>query len=87
MPQYTGIWTIGQASQLAQNGTWVGIPPTNIEYLIVAGGGGGGYSNGGGGGAGGLILGSATIAGNLTRAYITVGAGGNGGSNCSPTNG
>jgi len=78
MPQYTGIWTIGHASQLAQNGTWVGLPPTTIEYLVVAGGGGGGQA-GGGGGAGGLIAGMTSVP-QTTQIWVTVGGGGAGSS-------
>ena len=52
MAQYSGIFTLSQASQAIKDNNWTGLPPQNVEYLIVAGGGGGG-SLGGGCGAGG----------------------------------
>ena len=55
MAQYSGIFTLSQASQAIKDNNWVNLPPQNVEYLIVAGGGGGGQnfstSAGGGGGA------------------------------------
>ena len=51
MGQYSGMWTLSQASQAVKSQTWTGLPPSVVEYLIVAGGGGGGYyENAGGGG-------------------------------------
>ena len=41
MPQYSGIYTLSQASQAIKDNNWTGLPPQNVEYLIVAGGGGG----------------------------------------------
>ena len=38
MPQYSGIWTLSQASQAIKDNNWTGTPPQNVEYLIVAGG-------------------------------------------------
>jgi len=82
MPLYSGIFTLSQASLAAKNGTWTGIAPPVVEYLIVAGGGSSGGSSAsgsacGGGGAGGLLQGSAGILPN-TLYYVTVGAGGTG---------
>ena len=80
MPQYSGIWTLSQASQAIKDNNWTGITPQNVEYLVVAGGGSGGlesYSTGagGGGGAGGLLAGYAGIV--IGTSYtITIGAGG-----------
>ena len=62
MPLYSGIFTLSQASLAAKNGTWTGIAPPVVEYLLVAGGGGGGNGGGGGGGGGG--------AGGLVQGYI-----------------
>jgi hypothetical protein len=74
MPLYSGIFTLSQASLAAKNGTWTGIAPPVVEYLIVAGGGGGKH---GGGGAGGLLQGYAGI--NVGSSYfVTVGSGGAG---------
>jgi len=66
MPQYSGMWTLKQVSQAVKNLNWTGIPPSVVEYLVVAGGGGGGRDNfngrgAGGGGAGGLLAGYAGI--------------------------
>ena len=66
-------------------GTGTIVPQSNltVEYVIVAGGGGGGYSNAGGGGAGGYLANNskALSLSNGTTYTVTVGAGGNGGSN------
>ena len=75
MPLYSGIWTLSQASQAAKSGTWTGIAPPVVEYLVVAGGGGG---SSGGGGAGGLLQGNAGVAAGSLY-YVTVGGGGNAG--------
>ena len=73
MPQYSGIWTLGQAAQAIKNQDWTGVPPSTVEYLVVAGGGSGGLA---GGGAGGLRQGYAGVT--LGSSYtVTVGAGGN----------
>jgi hypothetical protein len=63
MAQYSGMWTLSQVSQAVKDLNWTGIPPSVVEYLIVAGGGGGngGAIGGGGGGAGGLLAGYAGI--------------------------
>ena len=79
MPQYSGMWTLSQVSQAVKNLTWTGLPPSVVEYLIVAGGGSGASDantvGGGGGGAGGLLAGYAGIT--LGASYfVTVGAGG-----------
>ena len=50
MGQYSGMWTLSQASQAVKNQTWTGIAPTVVEYLVVAGGGSGGSNVAGGGG-------------------------------------
>ena len=52
MAQYSGIFTLSQASQAIKDNNWTGLPPQNVEFLVVAGGGAGAV-NGGGGGAGG----------------------------------
>ena len=73
------MWTLSQVSQAVKNQTWTGnIPPSIVEYLIVAGGGAGGYDLGAGGGAGGLLAGYAGITSG-TSYFITVGAAGAGG--------
>ena len=41
MPAYSGMWTLSQVAQAIRNSDWTGVPPTVVEYLIVAGGGGG----------------------------------------------
>ena len=38
MAQYSGIFTLSQASQAIKDNNWTGLPPQNVEYLIVAGG-------------------------------------------------
>ena len=79
MPQYSGMWTLKQVSQAVKNLNWTGIPPSVIEYLIVAGGGGGGgnsflgavaflASMGGGGGGGNFLSPSFTISGGVNWA-------------------
>jgi hypothetical protein len=77
MPQYSGIWTLGQAAQAIKNQDWAGVPPTVVEYLIVAGGGGGGFATNaaGGGGAGGLLQGFAGVVPGASY-FVTVGSGG-----------
>ena len=76
MRQYSGIFTLSQASQAVKDQNWPGISPPNVEYLVVAGAGGGGYL-GGGGGAGGLLAGfSGITAGSAIT--VTVGGGGAG---------
>jgi len=75
MPQYSGIWTLGQAAQAIKNQDWAGVLPTVVEYLVVAGGGSGGFTYGAGGGAGGLLQGFAGVAPG-TSYFVTVGAGG-----------
>ena len=57
----------------------VQIPPSTIEYLIVAGGGGGGGAQGGGGGAGGFRTNSGLSVSAGVAYTINVGAGGAGG--------
>ena len=42
MSQYSGIFTLSQASQAIREQNWPGIAPPNVEYLGVAGGGAGG---------------------------------------------
>ena len=77
MAQYSGMWTLSQASQAIKDNNWTGLPPQNVEFLVVAGGGGGANSGagGGGGGAGGLLAGfSGVTAG--TQLWITIGGGG-----------
>jgi hypothetical protein len=47
------MWTLSQASQAIKDNNWTGLPPQNVEFLVVAGGGGGGKAgtnNAGGGG-------------------------------------
>ena len=85
MPQYSGMWTLSQVSQAVKNQTWTGLPPSVVEYLVVAGAGGGGTNRGGGGGAGGLLQGYAGITSG-TSYFVTVGAGGNGGIFSTTTN-
>jgi hypothetical protein len=77
MPQYSGIWTLGQAAQAIKNQDWAGVPPTVVEYLIVAGGGGGGFATNaaGGGGAGGLLQGFAGVVPGASY-FVTIGSGG-----------
>ena len=57
MAQLSGMWTLSQVSQAVKDKNWTGLPPQNVEYLVVAGGGSGGGDRGGGGGAGGLLAG------------------------------
>ena len=42
MAQYSGIFTLSQASQAIKDNNWTGLFPQNVEFLVVAGGGGGG---------------------------------------------
>ena len=51
MPQYSGMFTLSQASQAIREQNWPGIAPPNVEYLVVAGGGGAGGAGGGAGGS------------------------------------
>jgi len=37
--QYSGIYTLSQASQAIKDNNWTGLPPQNVEFLVVAGGG------------------------------------------------
>jgi len=71
------MWTLSQVSQAVKNQTWTGLPPSVVEYLVVAGGGGGGLGYAGGGGAGGLLAGYVGIASG-TSYTVTVGAAGTG---------
>jgi hypothetical protein len=79
MPAYGGMWTLSQVAQAIKNSDWTGIPPTVVEYLIVAGGGGAGGAagsgHGGGGGAGGLLQGYAGTASGSSYT-VTIGGGG-----------
>lgn len=83
MPQYGGIWTLSQVAQAVKNNTWEGVPPTSIEYLVVAGGGGGGAGidtgGNGGGGAGGFRQDFTSVSPGVSYS-ITVGGGGAGSS-------
>jgi len=83
MPQYGGIWTLSQVAQAVKNNTWEGVPPTSIEYLVVAGGGGSGAGidtgGNGGGGAGGFRQDFTSVSPGVSY-YITVGGGGAGSS-------
>jgi hypothetical protein len=69
------MWTLSQVAQAIKNSDWTGVPPSTVEYLIVAGGGSGGFTYGAGGGAGGLLQGFAGIAPG-TSYFVTIGAGG-----------
>jgi len=69
------MWTLSQASQAIKDNNWTGLPPQNVEYLVVAGGGGGTYFIGGGGGAGGLRAGFSGVTVG-TQLWVTVGSGG-----------
>ena len=69
MAQYSGIFTLSQASQAIKDNNWTGLPPQNVEYLVVAGGGSGG---GGGAGAGGLLAGFSGVTVG-TQLWITLG--------------
>jgi len=74
--QYSGIFTLSQASQAIKDNNWTGLPPQNVEYLVVAGGGGANNGGGsGGGGAGGLLAGFSGVS-TGTQLFVTVGAGG-----------
>ena len=87
MPQYSGIWTLGQAAQAIKNQDWAGVPPTVVEYLVVAGGGGGSPSagyNSGGGGAGGLLQGY--VSAPTSGQPFTINVGGGGASSTNGTN-
>ena len=77
MAQYSGVFTLSQASQAIKDNNWTGLPPQNVEYLIVAGGGSGAGNRGigGGGGAGGLLAGFSGVTVG-TQLWVTVGAGG-----------
>ena len=91
MAQYSGIFTLSQASQAIKDNNWTGLPPQNVEFLVVAGGGGGARTNtsgdsegGGGGGAGGLLAGFSGVTNSSIT--VTIGAGG-AGATSSNTNG
>ena len=47
MAQYSGIFTLSQASQAIKDNNWTGLFPQNLEFLVVAGGAGGGNGSGG----------------------------------------
>jgi hypothetical protein len=91
MPQYSGMWTLSQASQAVKNQTWTGLPPSVVEYLVVAGGGSGGgailtSTGSGGGGGGGFLAGHVGITAGSSYT-VTVGAGGVGSSIVQGTSG
>jgi len=86
MPAYSGMWTLSQVAQAIKNLDWVGLPPTVVEYLIVAGGGSGGGTYGAGGGAGGLLQGYAGVTPG-TSYFVTVGGGGAGAGDAAGNNG
>jgi len=76
MPAYGGMWTLSQVAQAIKNQDWTGVPPSTVEYLIVAGGGSAGSRwHGGGGGAGGVVQGYTGVTPG-TSYFVTVGAGG-----------
>ena len=56
MPQYSGMWTLSQVSQAVKDLNWTGIPPSVVEYLVIAGSGGGGRDNTGGNGGSGIVI-------------------------------
>jgi hypothetical protein len=78
------------AIEMYNAGNWINLTTASVivDYLVVAGGGGGaggattgGYTGGGGGGAGGLLTGTG-LSLNLNTIYtVTVGSGGNAGTN------
>lgn len=72
-----GIFTLNQVSNAISQSAWPNLPPSSVDYLIVAGGGGGGGNSGGGGGAGGLLAGTAPVASG-SAITVTVGAAGAG---------
>ena len=77
MAQFSGMWTLSQVAQAIKSNLWTGLPPTTLEYLVVAGGGGGGDGYGAGAGAGGLLQGITSIATGASIT-VTVGSGGTG---------
>jgi hypothetical protein len=82
----TGGSSSTSTNTITENIAYISGTPVTLSYssnyLLVAGGGGGGYSAGGG--AGGLLYGSQTL--NIGTTYsFTVGAGGAGGINVTPS--
>lgn len=55
--QFSGIWKLSDVTAAVKAGTWAGLPPQVVEYLVVAGGAGTSGSTTGGGGGGGLLAG------------------------------
>ena len=80
----TVLYSLTDQMQALNAGNWppTGIPPTSVEYLVVAGGGAGGGSTNsgglGGGGAGGYRTGSLSVS-TGTPYTVTIGAGGTAG--------
>ena len=70
-----GIWAIRDAQREKGANNWGAIPPTAIDFLLIAGGGG---CSLGGGGAGGYREFTGTSVTTGTEYTITVGAGGAG---------
>lgn len=79
----SGIWGLAEQAAAISGGSWLGVTPTIVQYLILSGGGGGGGYWGGGGGAGGVLIGITPISSG-TSYTITVGGGGSPGAG-SPT--
>ena len=52
MSQFSGVFTLTQASQAIKAQNWPNAVTPDIEYLVVAGGGGASCSGGGAGGGG-----------------------------------
>ena len=71
MGQFSGIWTQSQVSQGIKAGTWTNVPPSFVEFLVVAGGGGGSSA---GGGAGGLLAGFSAVnfGSSITKKFLTL---------------
>jgi hypothetical protein len=67
----------------SSTGTFTPSQTLSCDVLQVAGGGGSGYAYGGGGGAGGLLYTSARSFASAVAHTVTIGAGGNNGTNAS----
>ena len=65
------------------SGTFTPLKALTADCLVVAGGGGSGYAYGAGGGAGGLLYNATTAFASGTAHTMTIGAGGNNGTNAS----
>ena len=76
----SGFFNTTQQMQAKAAGNWPMPSPGTVQYLVVAGGGGAGGDRGGGGGGGGFRTATGFELALATNYVVTVGAGGNGGS-------